>query len=211
MLQNEIQVWREPLRWLVFLPLVLSLLFPGSAYAAGCQTGADALANAYVRFNPIFAYYFGSVESYVSQNRAHFLAGGDSVVCAERLSQRWAQGAFQGFDPQDRHRRDRISAELGTMGISPGQSYSSPAADMYAASQLMGKFAYALPYAANGNYAPLYQPRNEIEQMQLFAMQMFQAMMRDPSLVSILEQIRPQAIELGNIEYRMIIHSAQGL
>lgn len=209
--QKVSHTWCKPLRWLLVLQIVLSLFFPSQALAAGCQTGVEALANVYLRFNPIFAYYFGSMESYINQNRAHFATGGDSIVCARRLSQAWSQGAFKNYDPQDRVRRDRISTELGTLGISPGQSTSSPATNLYFASLQMAKFADTLPYAANGNYGPLYQPRNEVEQMQLFAMQMFPVLLQDPSMVAVLEQIRPQAIELGNIEYRLIVDSSRGM
>ena len=201
----------KPLRWLAAMPLIFTLLNPSTGFAAGCQTGAEALANAYLRFNPIFAHYFGDLESYVSQNRSHFVSDGDAVVCASRAAQAWAQGAFNNFDPGDRARRDRINAELGTMGISPGESYSSPAADLYFAARQMDKMAYALPYAANGNYQPMYQPRNEIEQMQILAMQLFAQLIRDPSIAYTFEQLRPLMVELGNIEYRMVLGSISSL
>lgn len=211
MSKNHIQIQLKPRRWLIVLPLLAFLSFPNPGFAAGCQTGAEALANVYLRFNPIFAHYFGDLESYVNQNRTHFVSGGDSVVCAKRAARAWAQGAFRNFDPQDKVRRDRLNAELGAMGISPGKSYSSPAADMYFAAQQMDKLAHALPYAANGDFGPMYQPRNEIEQMQIFAMQLFGELIRNPSVAHTFEIVRPQIIELGNIEYRMVVASMRGL
>ena len=189
----------------------LSMVFPNIAQAQGCQTGAEVLANAHLRYNPIFAYYFGSFEQYVEQNRAHFVAGGDAVICAQRLSQALVQGAIQNYDPGDQQRRDQLNADLGAMGISPGQQYATRSQQMLAVAQQMDKFAYALPYAAEGNFGPLWTPRNETEQLQIFAMQMLRNMLQDPGTRSIFEQIRPQAIELGNIEYRMILALATGL
>jgi len=69
----------------------------------------------------------------------------------------------------------------------------------------MNKLADALPYAANGNYEPLWTPRDQMEQMQIFAMQMFRSLMQDPGVRSGLSFAEPQIRELANIEYQMIL------
>ena len=197
---------------LAILAVALLISLPGIVRAQGCKTGAEALANVYVRLNPINAFFFGSVEDYVAQNRAHFVAGGDAVACARVMTQALAQGAFQAFDPSYQRRRDELNARLGTIGISPGPAEASPAAQLYSMAQKMDKLAYALPPAANGNYQPLWTPRNELEQMELFAMQMLGAMLQqDAGMRSVLMQMRPQIEELANVEYRMLLNMAQGL
>jgi hypothetical protein len=196
---------------LIAIVLNLSLIFPMIAYATGCQTGADALSNAYVRMNPLIALFFGSVEDYVSQNPAHFQAGGDSTACAQHLSQKLYQGAISSFDPADQIRRDELNAELGGMGITPGNQPTSPSQQLYAMAQMMDRLAYALPFAAIGDFGPLRTPLNEIEQMQEIATQMFALLMQDPEMRSTLAMIEPQIRELTNIEYRMILSLAQGL
>jgi len=209
MRQKECLVWQKLTLGLSVLLLSLSLVFPNIARSEGCQTGAEAIANAYVRYNPINAYFFGSIEDYVKQNRSHFVAGGDAVVCAQRLSQALAQSAFQLYDPGDQRRRDEVNARLGGMGISPGQQYASPAQQNYAMARQMDKLANALPYAANGNYGPLWTPRDQLEQMQLFAMQLFPTLLQDPIVRSAFIQMQPMIEELVNIEYRMILSMAK--
>lgn len=193
------------------LLLCLFLVFANIARAEGCRTGAVAIANAYVRMSPIIAYYFGSIEDYVRQNRSHFVTGGDAVVCAARMAQALAQGAIQSYDPQFQQRRDELNAELGAMGISPGQQYASPSQQIYAMARQLDKLAYALPYAADGNYGPLWTPRDQLEEMQIFAMQMFRTLLQDPEIRSALAYAEPRIRELSNIEYQIILDIASRL
>lgn len=178
------------------------------AVAEGCQTGAEALANVYVRMSPVNAYYFGSVEDYIAANRSHFVSGGDAVACAQRMARALIQGAFQNYDPNYWNQQAQLNAQLGAMGISPGQQQASPSAQLYTMGRQMGKLADTLPYAAQGNYAPMWEPRDQIEQMQIFAMQMFGYLMQDPSMRSVMEQMRPQIVQLANMEYSMIMGMA---
>ena len=200
-------------RYLILI-LFISALGLGYSYTAkadGCHTGAEALANVYVRMSPVNAYYFGSVEDYIQQNRAHFVAGGDAVVCAQSLSAALVQGAYQNYDPNYWRDREELNARLGAMGISPGPQQASPAAQMFAMGRQMGKLADTLPYAAQGNFAPLWQPRDELERMQLFAMQMFGYLMEDPTMRSVMNQMQPQIKQLANMEYQMILGMASQL
>lgn len=190
---------------------ILIMCHPGLANAEGCRTGADALANAYVRLSPINALYFGNIEDYVRQNRRQFVHGGDAIVCAQHLSRALTQGAFQNYDPNYYRDREELNARLGSMGISPGPAQASPAAQMMFMGQKMNKLARTLPYGAEGNFAPLWQPETELEQMQLFSIQMFGFLMQDPSIRSVMAQMEPQIKELANMEYRMIIGMANSL
>jgi len=193
------------------LLLSLSLAFPNIVRAGACQTGAEALANVHVRYTPIFAYYFGTIEDYVQQNRSHFVAGGDAVVCAQRLAQVLGNSAVQTYNQEDRAARDRLNAELDAMGISPSQQSTSPSQQLYNMARQMDKLAYALPFAANGDFGPLWAPRDELEQMQIFSMQMFNILMQDPTLHALLDSMKPTIVELADIEYRMILNISSGL
>lgn len=199
--------------WLTRLASVflLGVCFSGNVQAeagGGCQTGAEAIANAYVRSNPLFAYYFGSLESYVDENRRHFVDGADAIVCAKRLAQAFAKGSIPMYSRKDQIRREQLNSQIGQLGISPQQSKSSPAADMFLISQRLNKLAYALPHAARGNYDPLYLPRNEIEQAEVYSHQLLGMLLRDPSIASVLETVRPTMVELADIEFRMVINAA---
>ena len=47
--------------------------------------------------------------------------------------------------------------------------------------------------------------------MQLFAAQMLQMMLQDPSMVSVMAQIEPIAVEAAQLEYRIISQAAASL
>jgi hypothetical protein len=142
--------------------MTLALVAPVAAIAqTACQTGGDALANAFVRANPISAHYFGTLESYVSVN--------------------------------------------------PGQQRTTPSQQIYGISMQLSRLARVLPPAASGNYQPLYTPTNELEQMQIFAAQMFQPLMQDPTMASVMAQIEPLAVEAAQLEYQIINQAAARL
>ena len=192
--------------------MILVLIAPVAASAEpACRTGGVALANAYVRVNPINAYYFGSLESYVSENRQHFQRGGDAIRCAMALARAFLDSAIQVHDPNDLRRQRELNAEMGAMGIDPGPPQATPSQQLYAISTQLSRLARVLPPAADGNYQPLYTPTNELEQMQLFAGQMFQMFMQDPSMAAIMAQIEPIAREGAQLEYRIISQAAAQL
>ena len=196
----------------LFVALTLMLVVPSAALAeTGCRTGGEALANAFVRVNPFYTYYFGSLESYVANNRAHFQNGGDSIRCAAALSQAFLGESMQLYDPDDLRRQNELNARLGSMGISPGPQQPTLSQQLYGISMQLSRLVRVLPPAAAGNYEPLYTPTNELEQMQLFAAQMLQMMLQDPSMVSIMAQIEPIAVEAAQLEYRIISQAATSL
>ena len=134
------------------LTLVMVLAAPLPAAAdSGCGSGGDALANAYARANPISAYYFGSVESYVSANRAHFQQGGDAIRCATALSQAFLNNAVQVYDPDDLRRQNELNAQLGAMGVAPGPQQPNQAQQLYGISMQLSRLARVLPPAAPGH------------------------------------------------------------
>lgn len=204
---------RRPRSVHVLLVVLLCILLAPSAVLAepACRTGGDALANAYVRVNPFYTYYFGSLESYVANNRAHFQSGGDSVRCAAALSQAFLNQSMRLYDPDDLRRQRELSAEMGAMGIQPGAQQPTISQQLYGISMQLTRLVRVLPPAAAGNYEPLYTPTNELEQMQLFAAQMLQMMLQDPSLASIMVQIEPLAKEAAQVEYRIISQAAASI
>jgi hypothetical protein len=90
------------------------------------------------------------------------------------LSQAFLSSATQVYDPDDLRRRQELDAEIGAMGINPGPQQATPSQQLYGISMQLSRLARVLPPAADGNYEPLYTPTNELEQMQIFAAQMFQ-------------------------------------
>ena len=145
------------------------VIVPSVALAQnGCRSGASALANAYVRANPMYAYFFGDIESYVANNRKHFGTSGDSIRCARALSNALVRGATKNYDPSDLRRQRELNARLGSMGISPGISQPTASQQLYTMGLQFARLARVLPPAANGDYRPLHTPTTELEQMQLF-------------------------------------------
>ncbi len=185
---------------------VLVMALPAFAQT-GCQTGASALANAAVRANPLYALYYGDLESYVANNSQQFMAGADAVRCARALSQALIAGGIQAFDPADFQKQQQLNTQFQTMGMSPGAPQPSPATQLYMMGQNFARLARVLPPAALGDYGPLRTPTTELEQMQMFAGQMLQSMMDQ----STLEYIRPLIKEAAQLEYKIITDLAAAL
>lgn len=195
-----------------FTILLFSLFVSTTAFAEkGCSTGASALGNVFVRANPIYAYYFGSLESYVKSNREHFVTGGDSILCAQALSSALLKKSISSYDPNALRRKQELDARLGGMGISPGAAQQSPSQQLYAAGLQLQRLARVLPPAANGNYNPLYTPTNELEQLQMLATQMFSIYMQDPWMASLIKDVEPLIKESAELEYKNIILMANSL
>ena len=114
----------------------------------GCRTGGAALADAYVLANPMYSYFLGELEPYLADHSEHFGANGDSVRCAAALARSFLGSAIQLYDPSDLSRREELNAQLGVMGISPGQQESSPSSQLYGVSLQLSRLARVLPAAA---------------------------------------------------------------
>ena len=127
----------------------------------GCRTGGEFLAQAYVRSNPMYAWYFGDLESYVATNRSHFGQGGDAARCAEALAQAALAGGVQSFDPTALQRQQELNTRLGTLGISPGQSYPMQSDMLVAMAQHFAWLATILPAMAQGNPQLFRNPQVE--------------------------------------------------
>lgn len=210
MIRNRSRHLQKTVRLLT--ALYLSFLVCSVAYSeSGCRTGGTALADVFVRANPIYAYFIGSIESYVTNNQMHFRSGGDSVRCAAALSQAFLGQAIGMYDPNDLRRRDELNARMGTIGISPGPQQPTASQQLYGLSMQLSRLARVLPPAADGNYEPLFTPTNELEQMQFFATQMLRMMLQDPSMVSTMAQIEPIAREGIDLDHHVISQAAASL
>lgn len=180
--------------------------------AEGCRTGADALGNVYVRSNYLYALIYGSVESYVENNRSHFGTNGDAVQCARQLSGALIGGALGAYNPNDLRRRQELNARLGAMGISPGQTPVSPAQALFAMGRQIGWLSRVLPSAAAGDYRPLHTPETQEQQMQMFAGQFLTNMIhQDPMIRNSIMRVEPYIREAAEAEYRLLLNYASRL
>jgi len=196
----------------LFTMIVLCFLVSSLVVAEECcRTGADALANAYVRANPIYAYFFGRLETYVSDNREHFVDGGDSIRCAKALSEALMKGSIQNYDPDALRRKQELDARLGAIGITPGPPQATAAQQLFAMALQLDRLVYALPPAANGNFQPLRTPRNQLEQQQMFAAQLFEMLLQDPTVAAVFRDLEPMIREAANLEYQILINMANNL
>ena len=200
----------SPLQFALLAVITLSVVFLASNVAAaepGCRNGAGALGNAYVRLNPLYALYYGSLESYVAENRERFTADSDAVRCARALSQASLAGAIQAYDPEDLRRQQELNTRFQSMGMNPGAPQASPATQFYMMGLTFARLARVLPPAAAGNYQPLHTPTTELEQQQIFAGQLLQSMMDRATL----ESIRPLIEQSAQLEFKIITDMAAGL
>ncbi len=186
---------------------VLVMALPAFAQT-GCQTGAGALANAYVRANPIYAMFFGDLESFVAENSAHFAAGSNAVRCARAMSKALMSGAIGSYDPTALRRQQELNAKLGAMGISPGSPMPSASAMLYAMSRQMAWLAEVLPAAAVGNFGPLRTPATE---EQAFAARMFPFLLQDPTVRQVFLQQEPLIRQSAEAEFQQVVAIAQSL
>lgn len=177
----------------------------------GCQTGADVLANAYVRSNPMYALYFGNLESYIAENRMHFAENGDAIRCARAMSAALFRGSIRSYDPTALRRQQELNSQLGSMGISPGPAQASPSAMFYEMGQQMAWLAKVLPAASRGNYQPLRTPVTDTQRMKAFATQMLQSLLQDPSVRQTFVQMEPLFREAAQMEYKQLMAIAAGL
>ena len=187
--------------------ILCAALWATPALANGCREGASALGNAYVRTNPLYTYYYGTLERYVEQNRAKFTQDAPAIRCSRALARALMNGAITSYDPQALRRQQELNAKLGSMGISPGQQQMTASGQLMLMSQSFARLARVLPPAANGNFGPLRTPTTQFEQLQMFAAQMYAAMMtRD-----VLEHVRPDVTQAAEAEYDFIVGLARSL
>lgn len=178
---------------------------------ADCRTGAVALGNAHIRANPMYAMFFGELESYVDQNRAHFVTDGDAIRCARVLSQALVTGGHRAYDPNWERSQSALRSGMASVGMSPGSYEASPSAQLYAMGQQISWLARVLPSAAAGNYGPMRTPTTEEEQMRIFAGQMFQLLLQDPAVRDTFHQMEPLIREAAQFEYQMLVGIGQQL
>jgi hypothetical protein len=209
-MKNRLIPFYRIIRVIVIVLLFLSASFPVIA-EEGCRTGASALGNAYVRLNPIYAYFYGNLESYVESNREHFVAGGDSIRCAQAMSQALITGAIQSYDPDELREKQELDARLGALGIAPGPYQATASQQLYAMGLQVARLARVLPSASNGNYQPLYTATNQLEEQQIFAAQMLVMLLQDPTMAEVFTQLEPLIREAANSEYQLLVGMALSL
>ena len=186
----------------------------GSSVAIGqefSQAAIAALGNAFIRANPIYAFFYGSLEDYVAENPEFFVAEGEAIRCARDLSQALLRGAIQSYDPDALRRRDELNTQLRVLGIEPGSPQATPSEQLYATARQLDRLVYALPSAANGNFQLLHTPRNEIERMQIFAEQLLEELLKDPTVRGVFIQLEPMIRELAELEYKILVEMANNL
>lgn len=174
----------------------------------GCQNGANALAHAYVRVNPMHALFIGDLKSFVAEYSPHFAGGSDAVRCAHAMSQALMSGAITSYDPHALRRQQELNANLGSMGLSPGPPMHSASAMFYAMSQQMAWLSRVLPPAAAGNFSPMRTPATEEHAL---ATQMLSILLQDPTVMQVFIEMEPLIRQSAEWEYRQVMAIAQGL
>lgn len=193
------------------LAFVCVLSFSEISALASYSKGASALANAYVRANPVFAYYYGSLESYVADNREHFVENGDAIKCAEKLASALLNQSIQSYDPNALRQQQEVNARLGAIGISPGSPQITASQALFTMARQFDRFVRVLPPAANGNYQPLRTPSNQEEQLEMFVGQLLTMMLQDPDVSMIFRQMEPDIKQLAELQYQQIVNMAKTL
>jgi|GEM_PF-1433874 len=179
---------------------------PTLAADTGCSTGLSALGNVFVRANPLYETFYGDIESYVIANPEHFSPGGDSIRCAQALSQVLMSGAMQSY-PDELSRILELKERMGAMGESNPAGLTA-SEQLYAMGLQLGRLSRVLPQAANGDYGPLNTLRNQFEQQDIFTAQFLSMFLQDPSMAEVLRQEIKQA---ANLEYKILVNLANSI
>jgi len=177
------------------------------AQEPACRTGAASLGDAYVLANPLYSIFFEeTLDHYVTENRTHFVAGGDAIRCASALAQALLVAGVQLYDPNEQTRRDELNAQLQSMGVSQGQQELSPSSQLFDVGSQLSRLSRVLPAAADGDWVPYQTPANEIEQLRMFAGTVLRtALSQDPQLVA---TITPKIRELALLDRGALVRVA---
>jgi len=178
---------------------------PAAAQDNGCATGANALGNAYVRANPIYALYFGELEPYVTSQRGHFAPAADAIRCARVLSGALVRGAILSYDSRDFERQEVLNTQLESMGIPRGTTQPSASTQLLMMARTFGWLARVLPAASGGDFRPMYTATDEEEQLGLFLRRLLVTLLQEPMAQGSLQQAEPIIRELAEIEYRTVV------
>jgi len=178
-----------------------------------CTSSAPAVAEAYVRANPMYAWVIGDLRSFVSENREHFRAGSDAVRCAAALSEAIMTSSNQLYDPKQVARKRMIDARLGAIGVSPGQPQPSMSqSDLYLhMSMQLSRLAKTLPALANDDDRPWYTPTNQFEQQQILGERYFKQIVQNPTVGWAFKQNRTVLLQGAQIERQIIVIAASRL
>lgn len=183
----------------------------------GCRTGGTALADAYILMNPMYAYFYGDLESYLEANSEHFQVNGDAIRCATALSNAFANTAFAVFDPKEAQEqqamRDHLNMELGKVGLSPDQGPVEPtlSTQYMNVSAKLARMARALPAAAEGDLEPLATPANDFDGMQIWAEGMLRNLLQNPDVAWAYRQQAGLIRQSAEMEHQIILQAARKL
>ncbi|UCE90211.1 MAG: hypothetical protein JSW10_05175 [Pseudomonadota bacterium] len=208
---------KQCLRYRIFsAPAVLFaclLAMPAAADDNGCATGAGALADAYVRTDPVYAYFFGDLELYVALNHTHFASGGDAVRCAHALAQALVKGNIQGHTAPDAlRRRQDLDKRLDAMGIAPAPGQGTTAALQFATMSLqIERLARVLPRIAGGDYEVLLNAANQIEEQRMVVARNLGKLFHDPTAAGAFAQLEQPIREVADGEHQLIVFMAKML
>ena len=127
-------------------------LFTSSPANAGhlcTEQSARAIARAYMLSSPFSS---GNILGYITQNREHFVQGGNAIRCARALGSQLVTAGINAYDPK---------AYEKAMGVGPAEfapkvaeSINSGATDLMLMGQELHWLAQVLPPAIRGNYVP---------------------------------------------------------
>ena len=159
----------------------------------------------------VYAYFLGDLESYATTNE-HFYANGDAIRCAMALSDALMGAAVQLYDPDAWRRQQWIDLELRRRGIQPRPAPPTQSDTLVFAVLRLSRLARVLPAAAAGNYQPLYESFNQLEQADIVAGQLFKLLPQlEPNFDVAMAQVKPLILEAASLEYTAILEAANSL
>lgn len=174
----------------------------------GCDTGAVAIANAYILVNPMYELaHSESLENYVRNNAEHFVRNGDAIRCARAMAAALIHTAVENYDHEAIRRQQELNAKLGASGVTrSGSEVQSIAAQFYFMGQQIALLAEVLPEAAEGG--PL---RTYLNPEQQAATQFLSGFLQDPSYRDLFISMQPMLLEMAKIEFDILVSIANGL
>lgn len=167
-----------------------------------CRNGANTLFNLYIRLNPIYSIYYGTPEEYIAQNRGLF-QGGDVNECAKKVARALLNSSIQTFDRNALNRRAELNAQLGAMGISPGQAEMNPSAVLFTTGQQILQLSKCLPGLLQGGASS-----NCMSQEQVLVSQLMNTLLQDSFMQSTLQQIKPLILQAAEADFQFLMSIA---
>lgn len=112
----------------------------------GCRTGGKVLANAVIRSYAEYAFFYGDLKSYISNNKGHFILQGDSIKCAKSLASALMNQAVIHYDKAALQRKRELDSQLGKF------TSGTPSQLFQATSQQINNLIPVFTKIASGGY-----------------------------------------------------------